>query len=150
MAYDTFSWDPDTGAGNPSAFEGRRNSPIVGPDLDAGYAETAPEYTRDLWTFTVSWSILRPASYIYLVDFFHDHRGGLPFYFRQPWGLYGIPPEYETADPGGLSPWSSEVDPGYGDAPTHLVRFNSGVLPIAKARQVSCWSTTSPVEFRQI
>lgn len=150
MAYDTFSWDKDAGAGNPSAFEGQRNSPIITQESEAGYFPTAPKYTRDFWIFSVSWSLVRPASYIYLMDFWHDHRGGIPFYFKQPWGLYGIPPEFYTADPGGLSPWSSEVEPGYGDAPTYLVRFNSDVIPIAKARQVSCWTTTRPVEFRQI
>lgn len=150
MAYDTFSWDADSGAGNPSAFEARRNSPLLKQDTEAGYTITRPKYTRDFWVFAVTWSLLRPHSYIYLVDFFHDHRGGQAFYFKAPWGLYGIPEELYTADPGGLDPWSSEIEAGYGDPPTYLVRFNSDILPIAKARQISCWSTPSPVEFRQL
>lgn len=150
MAYVTFSWDVDAGAGFPSGLESRRHSPLVTQDSEAGYTLSRPRYTRDYWVFAVTWAIIRPASYVYLVDFFHAHRGGDPFYFKIPWGLYGIPPEYYTADPGGVSPWSSEIEPGYGDAPTYLVRFNSDILPIGKARQVSCWTTMSPIEFRQL
>jgi hypothetical protein len=150
MSYDTFSWDKDVGAGNPSGFEARRQSPIVKQETEAGYTVTRAQYTRDFWLFNVTWTLLRPQGYVYLVQFFHDHRGGTPFYFQPPWGLYGIPPEYETADPGGVSPWSSELEPGYGDSPTYLVRFNSDVLPVSKTRQIDCWQTTSAIEFRQV
>jgi hypothetical protein len=42
--------------------------------------------------------------------------------------LYGIPPEFYTADPGGINPWSSEVEIGYGESPTHLVRIEADSL----------------------
>jgi hypothetical protein len=150
MAYDTWDWNKDTGSGNPSGFEPNRVSPTLKQDKESGNTATRPLYTRDYWIFSVDFSLIRPNGYIYIIDFFHAHRGGLPFYMTWPVGLYGIPPEYYTADPGGLSPWSSEVEPGYGESPTYLVRFNQDQLPVKKARQISCWQTSAPMEFRQL
>ena len=150
MAYDTFSWDKVDGAGLPSAYKCERLSPLVEFTDDAGYPHASPENTRDRWVFSASWTILRPAGYVYLVDFFHAHRGGQFFFFMAPWGLAGIPDNIETAVPGGLSPWDSEVIPGAGEPPTYLVRFRAGSLAIEKARYIGCWTTTTPVEFLQI
>jgi hypothetical protein len=150
MAYDTWSWDRETGAGFPSGFEPSRVSPILTQDKEAGYTPTRPLYTKDFWVFSVEFSLIRPPSYIYMIDFFHDHRGGIPFYFLWPWGLWGIPEQFYTADPGGIDPWSSEVEPGYGDSPTWLVRFNQDRIPIKRSKQLGHWATSAPLEFRQL
>ena len=149
MAYATWSW---TDAGLPNgAWRTKRRSIRLKNENDSGYPQTRPLYTRDLWTFELEYAVLGPAAYVYVVGFFHDHRGGDLFYLNGPWGLYGIPPEYYVADPGGLSPWSSEIEPGYGDAPTHLVRFGMDELSIERFAYVSDqWATSAPIIFEQV
>jgi hypothetical protein len=125
-----------------------RVSPILKQDDDAGYQITRPLYTKDHWLFRVDFALIRPASMIYMTDFFHDHRGGTAFYFKTSFGLYGIPETYALADPGGISPWSSEVDPGYGESPTWLVRFVSDRLGFKRLRKHdNYWGLTEPMEL---
>lgn len=148
MAYDTWDWDKTTGVGYPSGVELKRQSPTLRQSSDAGYVSTRPAFTRDRWLIGVSFALIRPAGFIYLVDFFHSHRGGTPFYWKCHFGFYGIPYTYELADPGGISPWSSEIDPGYGDAPTWLVRFNADDLPLSRLKMHdNYWATSSPIEL---
>jgi hypothetical protein len=120
---------------------------------DAGYYATRPAFTRDRWLVELEFKMVRPSGFTYIVDFFHDHRGGTPFYFRFYFGLWGIPPEYAIADPGGVSPWSSEIEPGFGDAPTWLVRFDPSMskLPFSRYRAAeNYWEMTSPLVVVQI
>lgn len=148
MSYVTWDWSRETGTGNPSALEPRRVSPLMKNENDAGYVFTSPLHTRDYWIFSVSFALIRPQGWVYLVDLFHAHRGGLPFYFLMPWGLYGYPEPFDTADPGGVSPWSSEVEIGYGEGPTWLVRFNSDQLPVTRLKMSdNYWATSSPIEL---
>ena len=149
MAYDTWDWDQ---AGYPNrGFQPIRKSPRLMNSGDAGYAQTRPLWTRDLWTFNLEYSVVYPEGFIYIVNFWHSMRGGALFYLPWPVGLYGIPPEYYTADPGGLSPWSSEVEPGYGEGPTHLVRFGMDDLSLSRvAAPENYWFTVAPIVFEQV
>lgn len=149
MAYDTFSWDRDTGAGYPSAFEPRRQNPILTNTDGAAYDAIRPRFSRGRWLFLVSFSIIRPQGFMYLVQWHHDHVGEA-FYFQWPWQMFGTPDAFGEADPGGVSPWASEVTPGFGDPPTHLVYMPQDFLPLSKAKQVDCWMTTQPIEFQQV
>jgi hypothetical protein len=140
MAYDTWAWaltEDAQGAGYPQRFQPIRTDPRLGQRVEAGYSPTRPKYTKAYWIFNVGWSTLHPSGYIYLVDFFDDHRGGIPFYFTWPVGLYGIPPQLYFADPGGLSPWSSEVEPGFGESPTYLCQFDMDELGAERVEGVS-------------
>jgi hypothetical protein len=120
-------------------------------DKESGYQQTAPLFTKDCWKFSVEWGLIMPASYIYLVNFWHDHRGGQLFYFAWPWGLYGIPLEMYNADPSGSSPWSSEVDVGFGDAPTYLVYFTQDEFPIERhMTPENYWKTSGAIELRSV
>lgn len=148
MAYVTWDWSQ---SGYPSNFSPSRKSPQLRNENDAAYVQTRPQWTRDLWVISLEFSIIRPASYTYLIDFFHTHRGGAFFYWMWPYGLYGIPPEYYTADPGGLSPWSSELTPGFGEAMTLLVRFGMNEFPVSRRKTAeNIWATTSPIILEQI
>lgn len=151
MAYATWDWSKLTGVGATCSIETDRLSPQLSHEVQAGYLVTAPAFTKDFWIFRINFKVLRPSGYIYLIDFFHSHRGGGLFYFRLPFGLYGIPLEFYTADPGGISPWSSELDPGFGEAPTYLVRFTNKSLPLTRRDDTTnnYWFSTSPIELRQ-
>jgi len=152
MSYAAFDWTIATGAGATVSLETERLSPMLSNTVEAGYLTTAPSYTRDQWLFKVHFKILRASGYIYLNDFFHSHRGGQLFHFRIPVGLFGIPLEFYYADPGGLSPWSSELEIGYGEAPTYLCRFLNQSLAIARREDTvqNYWHTVSPLEIRQV
>lgn len=148
MAYDTWSWDKDTGTGGPTGFDMDRLSEQLVNENDAGYNFTEPLNTKDRWIFTISFSIIRPQGMVYLTDFFHSHRGGAPFYFRAPWGFYGRPEYLYTADPGGVSPWSSEIEPGFGDSPTWKVYFKSTRLPFSRHQtKNNYWYLREPIEL---
>jgi hypothetical protein len=139
MSYDTFAWtltEDAQGAGYPQTFRPKRLSPILRQTVEAGYMVTRPKFTKDQWVFTTGWKTMKPSGYIYLVDFFNDHRGGTGFYFTWPVGLFGIPPQMYFADPGGISPWSSEVEPGFGESPTYLVRFDMDELDFDRVEGV--------------
>jgi len=149
MPYTNWDWAE---AGYPNgAFVPSRKSPLMRNSGDAGYTQTRPMWTRDLWVFNVEYSVIMPEAYIYIVNFWHTMRGGALFYFTWPVGLYGIPPEYYFADPGGLSPWSSEEAIGYGESPEHLVRFGMDELAVSRVMATeNYWATSSPIIFEQV
>lgn len=152
MSYTKWDWSVESGSGLPRGFEPVRRSPQRRHETDAGYFETEPKYTRDTWLFRVEWGHIYPQCYIWLVNFWHAHRGGQLFHFTWPVGLYGLPPEFDTADPGGVSPWSSEIEPGYGEAMWHLCRFvgdDFGVRRIDSAID-NLWNTTGAIEIEQV
>jgi hypothetical protein len=151
MAYVTWDWDRDTGTGYPSKVEIHRLSPVVRSDTESGYQITRSKWTRDRWLIVIDFALIRPTGFIYLVDFFHAHRGGAAFYWMYPYGIYGIPEEMMTADPGGSSPWSSEVEPGFGDAPTWLCRFATDKLPLSRQKRHDNYMQLSePIQLIQI
>jgi hypothetical protein len=153
MAYDTWAWaltDDAQGVGYPQRFNPKRISPLRKQSVEAGYTVTRPKFTKDYWIFTVGWDTLHPSGYIYLVDFFYDHRGGVAFYFTWPVGLYGIPPQMYFADPGGVSPWSSEVEPGFGESPTYLCRFDMDELSADRVQQVANNYWAAEIQLRSL
>lgn len=151
MAYSTWDWSKVTGVGATCSIDTERLSPALSDEVQAGYITTAPAFSKDFWLFKINFKVIRSPGYIYLVDFFHSHRGGQLFYFKLPFGLYGIPLEFYTADPGGVSPWSSEKEIGYGEPPTYLVRFMNQSLPITRRDDTAqnYWFSSSPIELRQ-
>ncbi len=135
MSYDTFDYSI---SGYPSSFSPRRISKILKQETEAGYTATSAAFTRDYWTFQVGWNAMSPNGYIYLMNFYHSHRGGSLFYFRWPTGQFGAegstsglssdyvagaPGAYE-ADPGSSYPFGSETAPGFGYSSIYLVRFD--------------------------
>ncbi len=135
MSYQTLDYSK---SGYPSSFAPKRVSHFLAQDTEAGYSQTSPSFTRDYWSFSVGWAAMSPDSYVYLMNFFHSHRGGQFFYFRWPTGIFGAdgstsglsdtdalnaPGIYE-ADPGGVFPFSSEIAQGFGYSPIQLVRFD--------------------------
>jgi hypothetical protein len=152
MSYDTWDWTILTGVGATCNITTDRLSPVLSNTVEAGYLETGPKYSRDNWLFKVNFKVLRPSGYVYLVNFYHDHRGGQLFYFKLPFGLQGIPLELYSADPGGQSPWSSEVDLGAGEAPTYLARIMNNNLPIVRRDDTvqNYWYSESPLEIRTV
>jgi hypothetical protein len=130
-------------------------SPVLYNDTDAGYRMTSPKHTKDRWKASFDYNDnLSPSGFIYLADFYDTHRGGALFYFKIHLGLYGIPYEYYQANPGGINIWDSEIEPGYGDAPTWLVRFDPemGELAVDRTKLVvnNYWSTVSPIVVVQV
>jgi hypothetical protein len=142
MSYDTFDY---TLSGYPSSFAPKRVSKILKQDTEAGYTATAPAFTKDYWIFTVGWNAMQPDGYVYLVNFFHSHRGGLQFYFRWPTGIFGeagsriglsdndITKYYTNApdlaaSPGSTYPFGSEKEQGFGHSPIYLVKFDMDEL----------------------
>lgn len=125
MSYVQWEWDLSaSGSGLPNGeFTPTRHSPLVKNETDAGYRYTRAAFPKDYWTFRVGWNAISPSGYIYVMDFFHSHRGGQLFYMEWPVALYGIPYEYYFADPGGTGIWSSETEIGYGEGPNLLVQF---------------------------
>lgn len=151
MSYVKWDWSVETGFGPPAGFEPVRRSPQSRHETDAGYFDSEPKYTRDTWLFRVSWGHIHPPCYVRLVNFWHAHRGGQLFYFTWPMGLYGLPPEFDMADPGGVSPWSSELVPGYGEAMWHLCSFKGDEFPVKRLESAieNIWATTGTIEIEQ-
>lgn len=153
MAFDTWNWDKVTGSGMVSDFRPCRHDPLCVNDTEAGYEETRPQDVKGRWFLQLGFSLVRPSSFIYLVNFHFAHRGGLPFYFRWPWDLAGLPDAAEAAVPGGMLPWDSEVAPGAGEGPTFLVYWAGDEFPvkrISNLRSDNYWAVDGMIELRQI
>lgn len=152
MSYVKWDWTTETGSGQPSGFESVRRSPQERHDIDAGYQATSPNYTCDKWLYKVEFACIEPSCFVWLVDFWHAHRGGQFFYFTWPVGLFGLPEELYTADPGGSSPWSSELAPGFGEAMWHLCRFKDDEFPLKRRSSTieNTWATTGAIQIEQV
>ncbi len=151
MSYDTWDWTIDTGSSYPTSFTPRWIDPLDMQPREARYQSTAPKYTDGYWVWEAEWGFIRPQCWIYMVNFFYNHRGGMPFYVVFPFELADIPEEVMIADPGGLGPWFSEVEPGAGEGPTKLMFFPQDEFPVRKipnTRQ-NYWQTTGTIQFMQ-
>jgi len=150
MAYDTWSWDRTDGSGGPTDLEIVRHDPILRQQSEAGYMSTRPENVHGIWIFRISFAVIYPWCYIYLVNWHNSHRGGIPFYIQWPFSMAGIPEEAMIAAPGGLNPWDSEIEPGAGDGPTFLMYWDQDDFPIKRLRTVdNYWTTSGTIELRQ-
>lgn len=145
---ETWSWEQ---MGRPSGFAPVRVSPVLIQDKEAGYQVTRPKFTKDIWKFQIEYARMKPSAYIWLVNFFHLHRGGQLFYFQWPFGGFGIPEEYQEPNPGSPLPFSTEIAVGYGEGPVHIARFVSTELAVKRLRaHDNYWATTSPIEIVQV
>lgn len=152
MAYDTFEFYSGVHISN---FEVTYSDPILESKTESGYIETASDDVRGKWIFKMEFDFITPDYYAYLVNFFHDNRGGTPFYFKLPYGLAGIPEEAMTAVPGGEDPWDSEVEPGAGEGPTYLVRNSQQQFSVKKkfldmGVTENYYETSEAIEFIQV
>lgn len=148
MAYETWDWDS---IGKACDFNPKRNSPTVRSPDAAGYVKTRTMWTRDLWVFTLNYHFLGPSAYVYLVNFFHTHRGGTLFYFPWPIVLMNYPPMGGDADAGGNQPFDSELDVGFNEGPTILGRFGMDALDCRRIpNKRNYWRTNSPIIIEQV
>ena len=151
MSYLTWDWDSATGSGWPSAFMPEHVDPILTQESEAGVVSTEPLFTAPHWVFNLEFSVIRPWGYIYLVNWRHTHRGGIPFYFRWPYELAGIPPEAYLADPGGITPWSSEIAPLAGHGPTYLVYWVNDTFQVARRKGVNnYYNGSGTIQLRSV
>lgn len=149
MPYDTWDWDKITGSGTTCVFRPKRIDPILSQDSESGTSSTEPLFTAGYWIFTIQFSLLKPWNYIWLVDWKHSHRGGTPFYIEWPMEMAGVPEGAEQADPGGISPWSSEIDVGAGQGPTFLMYWMSDDIESDRLfGSVNYWSSVT-IQLRQ-
>jgi hypothetical protein len=152
MAYLTFEFYPGVHISN---FQPVWDDNVLESQTESGHKETASDDVRGRWIFKIGLSHITPEYYIYLVDFFHAHRGGALFYFKVPYGIAGIPEEGGTSIPGGDNPWDSEVEPGAGEGPTYLVRrvqrqFGAKKKFLDKGTPENYYETTEDLEFEQV
>jgi hypothetical protein len=151
MVYDTWDWSPVTGSGMPSGFMPDRVDPDLAQEAESGVITSEPQYTAGHWVFDLEFSMIRPWSWIWLIDWKHLHRGKIPFYWRFPYEMAGIPPGAELADPGGITPWSSEIAVMAGYGPTYLVVWMNDNLKVSRKNHANnYWSTTGAIQLRSI
>lgn len=155
-AYAEWDWDQFkpwvgfTGGTGLSVFEPIRYDPITKNESEAGYTETSPENTKGIWIFRMEFLKIIPSAYIYMVDFYHQQRGGVPFYFTWPFALAGVPNPV-LATPGGSNPWYTEIETGAGEGPNHLVRWLQNEFPVKRLDvKNNYWVTSGVIEFRQV
>jgi hypothetical protein len=151
MAYDNWDWTFESGSGPPDSFEPIRNFPALTQTSDAGYSASGSKWTKDRWTYRMSWDALLPPCAYYLIQFTHTHRGGIPFYIDWPMGIYGIPLGFGGgAVPGGRNPFDSELISGFGQSHIILAKFVSETLALKKMKGFNAWMTTQALEVIQI
>lgn len=151
MAYDTWDWDPTTGSGRETGFLANPVDPLLSQGSESGAFSTEPLYTSGFWLVELKFGALRPWNYIWLVNWKYTHRG-IPFYWRWPFEMAGAPDEIEFADPGGLSPWSSEVEVLAGYGPTFLMLWVDDDFPVSRVPNVqnNYWEAARAVTLRQV
>jgi len=150
--YATWDWSNLTGTGKRlSLFNPVRHDPINTQESEAGYIQTAPQDVRGIWIFKIKFDLLLPSSFVYLVNFHHAHRGGVPFYFTWPFEMAGIPEETELAKPGGMAPWDSEIEVLAGLGPTFLCYWAGDEFGLKRLKtQENLYQVDDAIEIRQI
>lgn len=152
MAYDSWPWNETVGGEfTPDSFECEWVDPALIQESESGQVSSEPLFTDGYWIFTKEFKGVRPQGFIDFLNFYYDHRGGAPFYFRFPFELAGVPEGAEAADPGGLGPWPSEVEVGAGEAFTKLVIWQQDSLRFKRLpTEENYWEITGSIVLRQI
>ena len=152
MPYESWSWNAIVGGEfTPDDFECEWNDPIFSQESESGQISSEPLFTNGFWVFTMDFKCVRPWSFVDFINFYYRHRGGLPFYFRFPFELAGIPEEAYYADPGGLGPWASEVEPGAGESFTKLVVWLQDSMKFKRIHSYeNIWEINGQIVLRQI
>jgi hypothetical protein len=151
MSYVLWDDSPDTGFGIPDSIKLKWVDPMFVQESESGQMETEPVTGRGHWEITLEFKGVRPWGFVNFLEFRQAHRGGIPFYYRIPFEMAGIPPEAEMANPGGLSVWASEFAIGAGHGPTFLVKWMGDDLEFERVHvHENYWIMTGTVILRQV